>query len=395
MKQIQEQNNMDISNTLSKKGLGAYMMIGESHNADMYYTTGFFASDKFTYLQTNSGDEILLVSEMERERAENESRITNIRTTQDYDYRSKIKSRSDPSIAFSDTLGELLGKEGIRKIGVPHNFPFFIAQTLKEQGFWFMPIKSPFKDMRTKKSESEIANIETVQNACEEAMDTAVNLISNSSESDGVLYNEGVELTSEYVRNAIEHRLLDFGCEAETTIVACGKQSSTPHWMGEGTLKVNEPIIIDIFPRSKTNRYFSDMSRTVVKGTPPRQLKDMYDAVIEAQNKALELVKPGVLCNEIHNAVCDVFEEKGYDTVRNNPKLKSGFLHSTGHGVGLEVHELPSLGDNENQLESGNVITVEPGLYYPDIGGVRIEDIVVVTEKGCRNLTEFEKKFVV
>lgn len=386
---------MDVTKTLYKNRLDAYLMIGDSHDADMYYTTGFFASDKFTYLQTDGGDEILLVSEMERERAKNESRVSDVRTTQDYNYKSKRQSRETPSTAFSDVLGELLGEKKVRNIGVPYDFPLFISQTLKEQGFWFKPIKSSFRDLRTRKNESEIENIAAVQNACEKAMETAIGLISSSSEENGILYHDDTELTSEYVRNAIEHRLLDFGCRAETTIVACGKKSSTPHWMGEGFLKAGEPIIIDIFPQSKTNRYFSDMSRTVVKGTPSRQLKDMYEAVLEAQNKALDLVKPGALCSDIHNAVCDIFEEKGHDTIRNNPKTKSGFLHSTGHGVGLEVHELPSLGDNKTQMEVGNVVTIEPGLYYPEVGGVRIEDIVVVTDQGCRNLTEFEKKFVV
>lgn len=395
MRQTQKQYKMDVTKALYRNGFDAYLMIGESHDADMYYATGFFASDKFTYLQTERGDEILLVSEMERERAKNESRISDVRTIQDYNYRSKLESRDDPSTAFSDVLGELLGEFKVRKIGVPHDFPLFVSQTLKEQGFWFKPIKSPFRDMRTRKNESEIENIANVQSACEKAMETAIGMISDSLEKDGVLYHDDTELTSEYVRNAIEHRLLDFGCKAETTIVACGKQSSTPHWMGEGSLKANEPIIIDIFPQSKTNRYFSDMSRTVVKGTPSRQLKDMYEAVMEAQNKALGLVKPGASCSDIHNAVCDIFEEKGHDTIRNNPKTKSGFLHSTGHGVGLEVHELPNIGDNKTQLEVGNVITIEPGMYYPEVGGVRIEDIVVVTEQGCRNLTEFEKKFVV
>jgi Xaa-Pro aminopeptidase len=389
----QTDKSFDIKDALLKNNTDAFLMAGDSRDSDMYYSTHFFASDSFTYFQTKNGKEILLISEMERGRAEIESRISDIRTMQDYDYRSKIKVRGDPALAYSDCLAELLQKEGVRKISVPRSFPLFTAQSLKEDGFSVMPIKSPFREMRTKKDESEIEKIETVQDACEHAMKSAIGMISNTIVQDGILYHRGFELTSEIVREAIDHKLLDFGCEAEDTIVACGKKSSNPHWSGEGVLNANEPIVIDIFPRSKKKRYHADMTRTVIKGEPSKELADMYDAVLAAQNAAFERIKPGISCSEVHNAVCDVFEGKGYKTIRDDAKV--GFIHTTGHGVGLDIHELPSVGDNDTILEKGNVITVEPGLYYPDIGGIRIEDMVVVTDDGYENLTKFEKNFVV
>jgi len=389
----QPETTLDITPTLLKNNVDAFLMSGDSNNADMYYATHFFASDSFTYLQTGSADEILLVSEMERGRAEMESRIPAVRTTQDYGYRAKIKARGDPALAYCDCLAELMQQENIRKIAVPRNFPLFTAQALKESGFSVIPIKSPFKEMRTKKDASEIKKIESVQNACEHAMRAAIEMISNAVVLDGVLHHRGYGLTSKIVRTTIEHALLDSGCEADATIVACGKESSNPHWAGEGALMANEPIVIDIFPRSKTDRYHADMTRTVLKGKPSRELVDMYDAVIAAQDAALALIKPGVLCSEVHNAVCDVFEKLGYQTIRNDSKV--GFIHTTGHGVGLDVHELPNVGDNDTAIEEGNVITVEPGLYHPDTGGIRIEDLVAVTAGGHVNLTRFEKNFVV
>ncbi|MBN2488469.1 MAG: aminopeptidase P family protein [Methanosarcinaceae archaeon] len=389
----QTNTSLDITEILLKNKTDAFLMAGDSHDSDMYYSTHFFASDSFSYLQTKNKKEILLVTEMERGRAEIESRISDIRTMQDYDYRSKIKARGDHALAYSDCLAELLQKEGVRKISVPRSFPLFTAQSLKEEGFSVMPIKSPFKEMRTRKDETEIEKIEHVQEACEHAMGSAVEMISNAIVQDGALYHRGYELTSEIVREAIDHKLLDFGCDAEDTIVACGKGSSNPHWAGEGVLSAREPIVIDIFPRSKKNRYFADMSRTVLKGEPSEELANMYDAVLAAQNAAFEHIKPGISCSEVHNAVCDVFEGKGYKTIRDDAKV--GFIHTTGHGVGLDIHELPGVGDNDTVLEKGNVITVEPGLYYPELGGIRIEDMVVVTDNGYENLTKFEKNFVV
>ncbi len=371
----------------------AFLMTGDSHDADMYYATRFFASDSFTYLQTKNANEILFLSEMERGRAEMESRISDIRTTDEYDFKSKVKARGDPAQGYVDCLAELLQKEGIKKIAVPRHFPLFTAQTLKEEGFTVMPIKSPLREMRMKKDETEIEHITSVQDACETAMQSAIDLIKNAIVTDGVLYHNGYTLTSEHIRAQIEHTLLDMGCEADSTIVACGKKSANPHWEGEGAMLENEPIVIDIFPRSKKRRYYADMSRTVLKGKPSKELADMYIAVIAAQDAAFSQVKIGARCSDIHNTVCDTFEKMGYYTIRNNSKV--GFIHSTGHGVGLDIHELPNVGDNDYVLEEGNVITIEPGLYDPAIGGIRIEDLVVVTKDGYNNLTKFEKEFVV
>jgi Xaa-Pro aminopeptidase len=138
-------------------------------------------------------------------------------------------------------------------------------------------------------------------------------------------------------------------------------------------------------------RYFADMTRTVIYGEPSKKLKEMYEAVRAAQEKAFEMIKPGISAANVHNEVCKTFEKLGYDTYKRGSKV--GFIHSTGHGVGLDVHELPGIGETEVLLETGNVITVEPGLYYPEIGGIRLEDLVLVTENGSENLTSIEKKF--
>lgn len=382
-----------IKKALEEAGTDAYLMIGNLHNSDIYYVTRFLASDDFAYLQTASGEEILFISDMEKGRAEIESRVSTIRTLQDLGYREKMKEKKDPSIAYAACISELLAGEGIKKISVPYDFPVFESNYLTEAGFSVVPIKSPFRKIRSSKRPEELEAIKYAQMAGEKAMEAAIALILEADERDGFLYHSGEILTGTKVLSVIDHTLLDYGCEAEETIVSCGKDTANPHGTTEGPLSANVPIILDIFPRSKTKRYFADMTRTVLHGKASEELKKMYETVLGAQKKGFEMVKPGVKTSDVHNAVCDFFEAHGYDTYRSGAKV--GFIHSTGHGVGLDVHELPGVGENGVPLEVGNVITLEPGLYYPETGGIRIEDMVLVTEKGCKNFTRLEKRFVV
>ncbi|WP_440946222.1 M24 family metallopeptidase [Methanosarcina sp. T3] len=384
--------DFSIKKALEEAGTDAYLMTGNIHSADIYYATRFLASDEFVYLQTESGKEVLFISEMERGRAEIESRVSNIKTTQDFGYREKIKEKKDVSIAYAACISELLLEEKVKKIAVAYDFPVFYSNYLTEAGFTIVPVKSPFRKMRSLKGPEELEAIKHAQMAGEKAMEAAIALIAGAEERDGILYFEGQILTGAKVNSVIDHTLLDFGCEAEETIVSCGEDTSNPHGTTEGTLRANVPIILDIFPKSKKKRYFADMTRTVLKGEASEKLKAMYETVLAAQQKALEMVKPGVQSSEIHSAVCDLFEARGYHTYRSGSK--AGFTHSTGHGVGLDIHELPGVGENGVILEAGNVITIEPGLYYPEIGGIRLEDMVLVTKTGYENLTGLEKKFV-
>jgi len=386
-------SDRDISDYLTQNNTDALIIIGDINNSDLFYATQFFAADSFTYIQSKENIEILFVPDMERERAAIESRVHDIRTLSDYKYQEKLKYASDSYDAYCECLGELLRDLKVRRVSVPKKFPLYIAQYLKEMGFTVLPIKSPFRKMRTIKSENEINNIKNVQSACEQAMKCAVTIIEDSEVLDGLLYYKNKPLTSEYVKSSIEHKLIDLGCQGKGTIVSCGKDAAIPHHRGKGNLSAGEPIVIDIFPQSKNTLYYSDMCRTVIKGDAPKNLLDMYNAVLESQEEAIKMIKPGMSCGEIHKRVCAIFEEKGYDTHLSNSKY--GFIHATGHGVGIEVHEDPKISENDEILEEGNVITIEPGLYYPSIGGIRVEDIILVTSDGYENLTGFEKKFVV
>ena len=380
----------NILDTLSREKAEAYLIIGNSNDADLYYITEFLASDQFSYIQTNEAKEILLVSNMELGRAKNESRIPNVVTLEGCNFHEKMKETGDSARAYAECVGQILQKEGVRTICVPYDFPYYTAQILKENGFSIVGIKSPFKPIRAVKAKEEVALICGVQRACEKAMENAVETIQKAEVRDGILYSEDKALTSENVRYVIEQSLLEYGCEADSTIVACGMGSANPHWSGEGKLSANEPIVIDIFPRHKIHRYHADMTRTVLKGEASDKLANMYEAVKAAQDAAFAVLKAGVLASEVHSAVCNEFKNQGYDV-----GAIEGFIHSTGHGVGIEIHELPAVSTLDVVLEAGNVITIEPGLYYPDVGGIRLEDMVVVTEDGYENLTSFPKEFVV
>jgi Xaa-Pro aminopeptidase len=183
-------------------------------------------------------------------------------------------------------------------------------------------------------------------------------------------------------------------CVAQHTIVACGDDACDPHNEGSGPFRAHEAIVMDVFPKSSENGYYADITRTVVKGKPSDALRRVYDTVLEGQEMGLAMVKAGGSGKAIHTAIHDLFERAGYKTGVINERMQ-GFFHGTGHGVGLEIHEAPRISRVDDTLQPGHVVTVEPGLYYPGIGGVRIEDTVLVTNNGYENLTTFPKFFEV
>jgi Xaa-Pro aminopeptidase len=252
------------------------------------------------------------------------------------------------------------------------------------------------KARRELKEPAELAAIESAQRAAERAMQAAMDLIAGSLvDDDGLLYAGEVPVTSERLRTAIDASLLEDKCSGEGTITAWGPDSAQPHNRGHGPIRAGQPIVVDIFPRHNEYRYHADMTRTFSKGAPDPQLARMYELTNAALDLALGLIRAGTTGRAVFEAVCRHYEDHGCATyLRNNTFPEAGFIHSLGHGVGLSVHEGPRLGRPENVLREGEIITVEPGLYVPGLGGVRIEDMVVVTAVGCRNLTVFPKTLV-
>ena len=198
-------------------------------------------------------------------------------------------------------------------------------------------------------------------------------------------------MTSEKLRAVIDTAIMQASGLASHTIVAGGKQACDPHEVGSGPLYANEPIILDIFPRSQKTGYFGDITRTVVRGRASEAVRKLYDTVLKGQQLAFKKMRAGVPTVEVHEAVQEFFKREGYKTAKHNGRMQ-GFFHGTGHGLGLEIHEPPRTGPHSpGKLKAGQVVTVEPGLYYPEIGGVRLEDVALVTQGSPRNLTRFEK----
>jgi len=279
-----------------------------------------------------------------------------------------------------------------KRLHVTADFPLGIAEKLRRAGYRLIVSKEPSCPQREIKSGDEISAVQIAQRAAAIAMKTAIKEIASARiGKDKVLRCGKTVLTAEAVRAVIHRALFDLDCTALETIVACGPQSADPHERGEGPLLAGEPIVIDIFPKHASG-YWGDLSRTVCRGSAPAELKKMYTAVKAAQAATLKAVKAGAWTDDIHATAAAELDRRGFetDTVNGAPQ---GFIHGTGHGVGLEIHEAPRISAAGHQnLRAGNVVTIEPGLYYPDIGGVRIEDTIAVTRAGFKFLAPCPKK---
>ncbi len=364
------------------KKTATLLLAASDSDADMLYLTGFPCGDPFIYLKIGRISTIV-VTDFEVGRAEEESDADEVLPLS-----SLTKKTGTQDLVAA--AGQLLSDRQITNVKVPHQFPAGGVEELRQRGFEVRVLPLPFLPERELKNSYEVKLITKTQRKAERAMESAIRWIASASVRRGTLYYSGKPLTAQMVRQRIQLRLMESGCLASNTIVACGDQAIDPHNVGIGALKANKPIIIDIFPRSMETHYFADISRTVVKNKATDTVKKMFRAVREGQRIAMNMIRPGVKANKIHSAICEHFEEKGFKTGMVNGKMQ-GFIHGTGHGVGLQVHEPPRISQVDLELQAGNVITIEPGLYYKGHGGIRLEDLVLVTPQGAKNLTRFAK----
>ena len=376
----------------------ALLVIGASeHDAAAYHLSGFLAPDPVICLEVG-GKQYLAVSSMEYGRAKKQSHADEVLSFDELGVQKLSRELKSSGRGMAAAAAGLLEKLGADSIAVPPTLGIIYADELRARGLQVSPEAKLFADLRRSKTEEEISRIEKTQRDVEAACAQAVEILRNSEVAeDGTLLWDGEPLTSERLRYVIDGELLRRGCDAEGTITAGGPQAADPHDRGHGPLRAGESIILDIFPRDQTSRYYADMTRTFVKGEPNEGLQEMYDAVLESQEAALAMIRAGVNGRDVHRKVSEVLHEKGYKTLVHDQKegepSQEGFIHGTGHGVGLEIHEGPRISISDEELVAGDVVSVEPGLYYAEVGGIRIEDLVVVTEDGCRNLTEFPKEF--
>lgn len=372
-----------LSDAIKKNGADAYVAYASSRDPDMRYLTHFTTSDPFVFFKKPGQNGVIVVSTMETGRAQREASVAFMTRTQ-AGLPEILKTEKDPYKATAAMIAGLVGK----KVLIPPNFPVALANALGEHCALSVD-KGTVMEMRSRKSRTEILAMKKVQKVTQNAMGLAVSLIRNASVKKGSLYSDGKLLTAERVKYTMHSLLLKHGCSAVDTIVSCGDDTAIPHIAGKGPLKSDEPIVIDLFPVNEGSGYYADMTRTVVKGEPLAEILEMHNALREAKQLGISRIKAGVSGADVHQTVVDFFNDQGYESGT------SGFIHNLGHGVGLQVHELPTVGPAGTVLATGNVITVEPGLYYPGIGGVRLEDIGTVTAHGFDNFTQFPEDLVV
>ena len=388
----------DLDVILAEKGAESLLLYSESFkNSNMYYLTKFLAPDPFIFFKKVDTDPVIVVNQMEYSRAQKQSIVKDVRSYFDYKYLEVVKTAKEPHLGTMKFIANVTKKElgADTKICVPHNFPAMVADILREEGLTIKPMFDIVEKARETKDADEINEIRAVQAVAEEVTAEAIDLIANADvDANGILIVKKEPLTVGKVKSFLGHQFLDHGfVMEEDIIVACGPKGSDPHYFGDprDVLKANQPIILDIVPRSVQKRYWTDMTRTIVKGKASDKVRKMFNAVLEARNASIDAIQAGTLGSNVYNVCCDVLEKAGYETTRGGKQITRGLTHSLGHGVGLDIHEVPRMSElYKFPLKEHNIVTVEPGLYDPDIGGLRIEDIVKVTKTRCNNLTKME-----
>ena len=384
-----------LDDHLADHEVGGYLIDADSTDPNQRYLSGFDAPDPFLTCYTPDGLAVL-VSGLEYGRAVTESRADAVKRPADYD-RRQLVAEYGPREASHRVTSAFLADHGVDSVFAPDRFPLSTADGLREQGHTVsVDTDDVLMDIRAVKQPQEIDHIRAAQRANETAMAAAESLLAAAGVADdGALIHDGEPLTSERLKHEIEATLLEDGYGLDSTIVAGGAQAADPHERGSGPLGADEAIIIDIFPQDKTTGYHADMTRTFCVGEPDETISEWYTLTERALDAALGAVEAGASGADVHAAACEIYEDAGLPTFRTDPSTETGFIHTTGHGVGLAIHEQPRLSTEGGELKAGQVITVEPGLYDPDVGGVRIEDIIVVTEAGYENLTDYPQTFVV
>ncbi len=367
------------------------ILAGSEQNKDLLYATRFFAPDPFPFFQIG-WRKYIIASDLEIGRARSEAKVQSVLPMSKY--AKRLKKRTGKPAGMADILIEALKEKGVTRARVPHDFPVFVADRMRRNGIRIKAVMPPFWPDRVIKNEDEIDAVREAARLTAEAIHLGIDQLRKSRPRAGKLYLNGKALTSESVRFVVDSALMERGLEGRHTIVAGGEQACDPHDRGSGPLRAGWPVIFDVFPCHTSSGYHADITRTVVRGKPSAKVKEMWEAVKEAQQLGCDRLKAGINAKEVHTAIKDVFKNRGFETGEANGKMH-GFFHGTGHGVGLDVHEPPRIGGVDETMKEGMIVTVEPGLYYPGIGGIRIEDDVVIRRDHAENLVAIEKFFEV
>ncbi len=358
-----------------------------SGDADFLYATGMHVPDPAFWFRKGHRS-YLVASALELGRARRQASVTHV--LDEVAWTRKVERAMGRPPRREEVYARILLAKKVRALDVPASFPLGTADVLRAAGVEVTPRSAPFFPQRMIKRADEIAAVRAAQAATERALEAALVILREARSRGGGLRRGGERVTSETLRSAIELSLAREGLVAQHTIVASGDQCVDPHDCGSGPIRPNSPIIIDIFPRDTRTGYHADMTRTVVRGTASREVREIYDLVHAGQRYAFDRIRGGCDAQAIHRGIRGLFTDAGWPTGPRDGR-NQGFFHGTGHGIGLDVHEPPTFGDRPSTLPAGAIVTVEPGLYYTGIGGVRLEDMVLVTPDGCEQVTAAPK----
>jgi Xaa-Pro aminopeptidase len=361
---------------------------GES-DADFTYASGF-PVETGLYIRFADGDDVLVASPLEIDRAQSQSKAARKLGFAEAGYIDHGPFASWPRLA-----ARMLRDKGHEEARVSPRLQAAYFEELRSAGVLVEIDRELFKAERRHKSAEEAGFIKAAQHAAEAAVTEVVRQLAQAETRDGVLWLEGRPLTSERLYARAQLLLGEMGFSCPDMIVAGSPECAMPHFRGEGPIRAGAPVIIDIFPSGRSSHYYGDLTRTVVVGEVPDEIRKMHAAVLQALDAGVESIRAGVAGRDVHHAVCQVLVDRGYGTTTKGYEGPDGvpkMNHSTGHGVGLDVHEEPGLrGPNEESLLEGDVVTVEPGLYLLGLGGVRIEDTGMVTSNGFENFTSLTR----
>ena len=357
-------------------------------DADILYPTGFFAPDPFLFIQKGRR-RLLVMSDLEMDRARKQARVDRVLSWSGIAAPLERDGRRAP---VAEVIARALRILGIRRVEVPASFPLGLARELGARGVRLALGRDPFWPEREIKRRHEVRAIQHALGAAEAGLLAGIEALRSCRiGGDGWLRRDGRRFTVEDLRAAVNTRIMAEGCVPAHTICAPGDQAVDPHEEGHGPIRAHTPIVMDIFPRSEKTGYFGDLTRTVVRGRASFRLHEVYAIVHEGVRLGHRRVRPGALGLDIHREIQGLFERQGYKTGVRGGRMQ-GFFHGTGHGLGLQIHEAPSIGKRPSVLRAGHVVTIEPGLYYLGLGGVRIEDVALVTKTGSRCLTRVPKR---
>ena len=377
-----------MNRKIQKEGKKSIVLIAASESdANLFYATKFLAPDPFIFIQIGK-KKTLVASDLELDRAKKQASVDEVFSSSHL--QATLRKKGVSPVNTIEITSYLLHENGVQTVTVPFNFPFAYADALLKKGFQVEWKGEPFFEERAIKTNDEIQTMTQALRSTERAIEAAVEVMRRSNIRGKYLIYKGKKLRSEDIKRIINVKLMEANCIAAHTIVSCYNDCVDPHNQGSGPLLANQSIIIDVFPHSSETMYFADITRTFVRGKASPMIKKIYAAVKEGQEIAFDQIKDGADGSKIHGDITHRFEKLGFKTGQMNGRMQ-GFFHGTGHGVGIEIHEPPRISIGKDILRTNHVVTVEPGLYYRNIGGVRLEDMVIVKRNGCANLTKFPK----